>query len=135
MKCFLVHYLICPLKKTEGKHLLLKLFYRLVKWKQSDLSKCLQFLKEQVLVLSCFGVGYHFLPQGMFLTQGSNPSLLHLLHWQVGSLPLAPPGSPKRSKKGVTPKFLTQVTELLYYLTVINPDLNTQKMFKKYFRN
>ena len=30
--------------------------------------------------------------QGIFPTQGSNLSLLHLLHWQVGSLPLAPPG-------------------------------------------
>ena len=30
--------------------------------------------------------------RGIFLTQGSNPCLLHLLHWQVGSLPLAPPG-------------------------------------------
>ena len=27
--------------------------------------------------------------QGIFLTQGSNPHLLYLLHWQVGSLPLA----------------------------------------------
>ena len=26
--------------------------------------------------------------RGSFLTQGSNPCLLHLLHWQVGSLPL-----------------------------------------------
>ena len=25
--------------------------------------------------------------QGIFPTQGSNPHLLHLLHWQVGSLP------------------------------------------------
>ena len=30
-------------------------------------------------------MGYHFLLQGIFLTQGLN---LHLLHWQVGSLPL-----------------------------------------------
>ena len=30
--------------------------------------------------------------QGIFLTQGSNPYLLRLLHWQAGSLPLAPPG-------------------------------------------
>ena len=63
------------------------------------------------------GVGCHFLLQGIFQTQGSNPSLLHskadslllshlgspsiyvhilnphllcLLHWQVDSLPLAP---------------------------------------------
>ena len=30
--------------------------------------------------------------QGIFLTQGSNPLLLCLLHWQVGSLPRVPPG-------------------------------------------
>ena len=40
------------------------------------------------------GVGCHVLLQGIFPTQGSNPSLLYLLHWQVGSLPLAPPGKP-----------------------------------------
>ena len=40
------------------------------------------------------GVGCHFLPQGIFPTQGSNPCLLHLLRWQVDSLPLAPPGKP-----------------------------------------
>ena len=38
------------------------------------------------------GVGCHALLQGIFPTQGSNPHLLRLLHWQVGSLPLAPPG-------------------------------------------
>ena len=32
--------------------------------------------------------------RGIFLTQGSNPCLLHLLHWQVDSLPLTPPGKP-----------------------------------------
>ena len=32
------------------------------------------------------GVGCHFLLQGIFLTQGSNP---HLLHWQRDSLPLS----------------------------------------------
>ena len=31
------------------------------------------------------GAGFHFLLQGIFLTQGSN---LHLLLWQVDSLPL-----------------------------------------------
>ena len=39
-------------------------------------------------------VGCHALLQGIFLTQGSNPYLLPLLHWQAGSLPLAPPGKP-----------------------------------------
>ena len=37
------------------------------------------------------GVGCHFLLQGIFPTQGSNPRLLHL---QVDSLPLAPSGKP-----------------------------------------
>ena len=40
------------------------------------------------------GVGCHFLLQGIFPTQGSNPHLLCRLHWQTGSLPLAPPGKP-----------------------------------------
>ena len=38
------------------------------------------------------GVGCHALLQGIFLTQGLNPCLLHFLHWQVCSLPLAPLG-------------------------------------------
>ena len=33
-------------------------------------------------------------PLGDIPTQGSNPHLLCLLHWQAGSLPLAPPGKP-----------------------------------------
>ena len=41
------------------------------------------------------GVGCHFLLQGILTTQGSNPHLLSLLHWQAGSLPLAPPGKPR----------------------------------------
>ena len=35
------------------------------------------------------GVGFHFLLQGIFLTQESNPCLLRFLHCQVSSLPLA----------------------------------------------
>ena len=38
------------------------------------------------------GMGCHALLQRIFPTQGSNPHLLHPLHWQEGSLPLAPPG-------------------------------------------
>ena len=40
------------------------------------------------------GVGCHFLLQGIFLTQGSNPHLLCLLHWRVDSLLLMPAGKP-----------------------------------------
>ena len=36
----------------------------------------------------------HFLLQGIFHNQGSNPQLWCLLHWQTGSLPPAPPGKP-----------------------------------------
>ena len=45
------------------------------------------------------GVGCHFLLQGIFLTQGSNPHLLHFLHWQMDPLPLAPPGKPVQKGK------------------------------------
>ena len=37
-------------------------------------------------------VGCHALLQGIFPTQGLSLCLLRLLHWQGGSLPLAPPG-------------------------------------------
>ena len=38
------------------------------------------------------GVGWHALLQGVVPPQGLNPLLLH---WQVGTLPLAPPGKPQ----------------------------------------
>ena len=39
-------------------------------------------------------VGCHFFLQGIFASQGLNLPLLHLLHWQADSLPLAPLGKP-----------------------------------------
>ena len=39
-------------------------------------------------------MGCRFIIQGIFLTQGSNPSLLNLLHWRVDTLPLSHLGSP-----------------------------------------
>ena len=41
-----------------------------------------------------FWNGLYALLQGIFLTQGSNPCLLHLLHWEVSSLPLISLGKP-----------------------------------------
>ena len=41
------------------------------------------------------GRGCHTLLQGIFPTR-SNPCLLHLLHWQVGALLLAPYGKPNQ---------------------------------------
>ena len=46
------------------------------------------------------GVGCQFLLQGIILTQGSNLSLLcRLLHWQAGSLPLAPSEKPLAARR------------------------------------
>ena len=47
------------------------------------------------------GMGFHAFLQGIFLTQGSNPHLLSLLHWLVGSLPLVPPEKFDLSLKAV----------------------------------
>ena len=68
----------------------------------ADLSDSLQPYGPQPARLLCpwdspdkhTEVGCHTLLEGIFLTQGSNPDLLHLLHWQAGSLSLAPPGKP-----------------------------------------
>ena len=43
-------------------------------------------------------VGSCVLLQGIFPTQGSNPYLFCLLHWQTGSLLLMPPGKPPNYK-------------------------------------
>ena len=48
-------------------------------------SSVLEFSRQE------YRAGCHTLLQGIFLMQGSNPHLLCLLHWQAGSLPLAPP--------------------------------------------
>ena len=51
--------------------------------------------------------------QGLFLTQASNPCLLHLLKWQANSLPLCHPGSSAESSikevisEGKNPAFLS----------------------------
>ena len=54
------------------------------------------------------GVGCRALLQGIFPTQGSHQPLLHLLHWQAGSLPLVTPGKPRKSQTHVclSPLFL-----------------------------
>ena len=66
----------------------------------------------------------HAFLQGIFPTQGLNPHLLLLLHWQASSLPLAPPGKapfsvqdhprhqssspPQSSSEGLYPQQLQQ---------------------------
>ena len=58
------------------------------------------------------GVGCRALTQGVFPTQGSNLRLLRLLHWQMGSLPLRPPGKPNTSP--VVNKIITSHPEACY---------------------
>ena len=55
-------------------------------------------------------VGCHSVLQGIFLNQGSNPGLLHLLRWRAGSLLPAPRPDPNRGTVGKTPKRLLKVT-------------------------
>ena len=58
------------------------------------------------------GVDCHALLQGIFPTRGSNSRLLCVLHWQVDSLLLAPPGKPFVTQI-VTQFFLTAHSFLL----------------------
>ena len=59
------------------------------------------------------GVGCHFLLQGIFLTQGLNPSLWLLL-WQADSLPLSHLGDPH------TTRDLSQKAEKLGCLQIVD---------------
>ena len=67
------------------------------------------------------GVGCHALLQGIFLTQGSNPCLLCLLHWQ-DSLPLVPPGKPSHY-----PYTLPSLWKILRDGNTRPPDLSLEK--------
>ena len=53
------------------------------------------------------GVGCHFLLQGIFLTQGWNPSLLRLLRWQADYLPLNHLGSTVKFSKNCSQADIT----------------------------
>ena len=67
--------------------------------------------------------GLPFSPQRMFLTQGSNPGPLHILHWQAGSLP--PLGKPKQllmNSKTVYSKLI------LYQWTTNSMDMSLCKL-------
>ena len=55
------------------------------------------------------GVGCCFLLQGIFPTQGLKLLLLHLLHWQADSLPLAQPGKPEEGGEGQNSVFTMRI--------------------------
>ena len=65
-------------------------------------AKCVPIILNRVcqaplsMAFSCKNteMGCHSLLQGILPIQGSNPHFLHLLHWQVNTLPLSLLGSP-----------------------------------------
>ena len=59
------------------------------------------------------GVGRHCFLQRIFPTQGLNPNLLGLLHWQVDSLPLALPGKPTLLEPGPQSELISPSFPLL----------------------
>ena len=59
------------------------------------------------------GVGCHALPQGIF--QGLTLCLSCLLHWQVCSLPLAPPEKPQ-TKYGINQSNLAEYLKLIFFV-------------------
>ena len=76
--------------------------WQLMSWLQSDHHVCVCVLSHvwNPAKFPCpwnvsskiTGVGCHFFLLGIFLTQGSNPCVLCLLHWQVGYLTLVTEG-------------------------------------------
>ena len=58
-----------------------------------------------------YGVSCHFLLQGIFPTQGSNP---HLPHWQADSLLLSHRGSPIKC----SPSFLEKYLAVYYFRSI-----------------
>ena len=74
--------------------------------------------------------GYHFILQRIFLTQGLNPSLLLLLHWQENFLPLCHLGSlrgsySKEKKNKNTQKLAIWVEWILSsFYTILNSSSN-----------
>ena len=67
------------------------------------------------------GVGCHAPLQGIFLTQGWNPHLSSLLHWQEGSLPLEPPGQLSQSVSSVAQLCLILWPHGLQHAKLLHP--------------
>ena len=61
---------------------------------------------------------YHSLLQGIFSTQGLNLCLLHLLHWQVDSLPIV---APEKSKEWINKMWYIYTVE--YYSAIKNNEI------------
>ena len=75
------------------------------------------------------GVGCHALLQGIFRIQGSNPSLLHFLHWQAFSLPLAPPGKPSLNTQLLSPSLFQAQPLLTTFLPTFEEATHSARVF------
>ena len=77
------------------------------------------------------GVDCHALLQGILLTQGLNLSFLCLLHWQVGSLPLAPSGKSHVASCNFSNIFSIKSMEKQQLVQDSQPVLKREKCGKK----
>ena len=80
------------------------------------------------------GVGCHFLLQGIFPTQGLNLHLLHLLHWQTGSLPLSRLGRMAIFRK-LTPKCIVKGMEKLEPSHTADRNVKQYSCFEKHLNS
>ena len=119
LKCSIWHFLLIMKMKTTWISINTYISYihvldlhKSVKITEQELHECMHAKSLQLYPILCdtmdckpsrircswtspsksTGVGFCALLQGFFSTQGLNPHLLSLLHWQVGSLPLVTPG-------------------------------------------
>ena len=75
--------------------------------------------------------GLHFLLQEIFLTQGSSPRLLHLLHWQVCSLPLESPGMLPDNERSNAKGSLTHFHLLLHLWLLVTDGLHLSPLLSE----
>ena len=75
------------------------------------------------------GVGCHFFLQGIFPTQGSNPSLLHLLHWQAVLYQLSHQESPMKYYLGMKKEGVERNGSQKYHAKQKKPDLKTYTLY------
>ena len=70
-------------------------------------------------------------PPGIFVTQRWNPHLLHLLHWQAGSLPLCHLGSPSQNHAFPNTATVSSQTgrKLIGLKSVKNPNTEISKNY------
>ena len=84
--------------KREGTYAYLQLIHVDVWQKNPTTQYCksiiLQLKISKLRIIKKTGVCCHLLPQVIFPSQGLNPSLLGLLHWQAGSYELSYQSSP-----------------------------------------